>query len=73
MPIIDQLVEAGPHALHSLDPQGGVDIAEVKAPLRQAGVPDRQRQLRRAGHRHRPTGDRVGAIRPRHGKPVEPG
>ena len=31
MPIIDQLVEAGPDALHSLDPQGGVDIAEVKA------------------------------------------
>ena len=31
MPIIDQLVEAGPHALHSLDPQGGVDIAVVKA------------------------------------------
>jgi uroporphyrinogen decarboxylase len=30
MPIIDQLVEAGPDALHSLDPQGGVDIAEVK-------------------------------------------
>lgn len=30
MPIVDQLVEAGPHALHSLDPQGGVDIAEVK-------------------------------------------
>jgi uroporphyrinogen decarboxylase len=30
MPIIDQLVSAGPHALHSLDPQGGVDIAEVK-------------------------------------------
>lgn len=30
MPIIDQLVEAKPHALHSLDPQGGVDIAEVK-------------------------------------------
>ncbi len=30
MPIIDQLVAAGPHALHSLDPQGGVDIAEVK-------------------------------------------
>jgi uroporphyrinogen decarboxylase len=30
MPIIDQLVEAGPHALHSLDPQGHVDIAEVK-------------------------------------------
>jgi uroporphyrinogen decarboxylase len=30
MPIIDQLVEANPHALHSLDPQAGVDMAEVK-------------------------------------------
>lgn len=30
MPIIDQLVEAGPHALHSLDPQAGIDIAEIK-------------------------------------------
>lgn len=30
MPIIDQLVQAGPHALHSLDPMAGVDIAEVK-------------------------------------------
>ncbi len=30
MPILDQLVQAEPHALHSLDPQGGVDIAEVK-------------------------------------------
>ncbi len=30
MPIIDQLVQARPHALHSLDPQAGVDIAEVK-------------------------------------------
>ncbi len=30
MPIIDQLVEAGPHALHSLDPQAGIDMAEVK-------------------------------------------
>ena len=30
MPILDQLVAARPHALHSLDPQGGVDIAEVK-------------------------------------------
>lgn len=30
MPILDQLVQAGPHALHSLDPQGGVDMAEVK-------------------------------------------
>jgi len=30
MPILDQLVQTEPHALHSLDPQGGVDIAEVK-------------------------------------------
>jgi len=30
MPILDQLVQTNPHALHSLDPQGGIDIAEVK-------------------------------------------
>jgi len=30
MPIIDQLIQCRPHALHSLDPQGGVDIADVK-------------------------------------------
>lgn len=30
MPILDQLVSTNPHALHSLDPQAGVDIAEVK-------------------------------------------
>ena len=30
MPILDQLVLTGAHGLHSLDPQGGVDIAEVK-------------------------------------------
>jgi len=30
MPILDRLVAARPHALHSLDPQAGVDIAEVK-------------------------------------------
>jgi uroporphyrinogen decarboxylase len=30
MPIIDQIVDCRPHALHSLDPQAGVDIAEVK-------------------------------------------
>jgi uroporphyrinogen decarboxylase len=30
MPIIDQLVQTKPDALHSLDPQAGVDIAEVK-------------------------------------------
>ena len=30
MPIIDSLLAAGPHALHSLDPMAGVDIREVK-------------------------------------------
>jgi uroporphyrinogen decarboxylase len=30
MPILDDLVSANPHALHSIDPQAGVDIAEVK-------------------------------------------
>ena len=30
MPILDQLVDTNPHALHSIDPQGGVDIKEVK-------------------------------------------
>ena len=30
MPIVDQLVQCAPHALHSIDPQGGVDIAEIK-------------------------------------------
>ena len=30
MPIIDQLVDCSPHALHSIDPQAKVDIKEVK-------------------------------------------
>ncbi|RKY07760.1 MAG: hypothetical protein DRP56_05180 [Planctomycetota bacterium] len=30
MPILDQLIQTKPDALHSLDPQGGVDIAEIK-------------------------------------------
>ncbi|MBT4611914.1 MAG: hypothetical protein HOC05_17865 [Gemmatimonadetes bacterium] len=30
MPILDRLVEANPHAIHSLDPQGDVDMAIVK-------------------------------------------
>jgi uroporphyrinogen decarboxylase len=30
MPILDQLASTKPHALHSIDPQGGVDLAEVK-------------------------------------------
>ena len=29
MPILDRLIGCNPHALHSLDPQGGVDMAEV--------------------------------------------
>jgi uroporphyrinogen decarboxylase len=31
LPIMDQLLDCKPHALHSLDPQGGVDIKEIKA------------------------------------------
>lgn len=30
MPILDQLISCEPHAIHSLDPMAGVDIAEVK-------------------------------------------
>ncbi len=30
MPILNQLVECRPHALHSIDPMAGVDIREVK-------------------------------------------
>ena len=30
MPILDSLLSTRPHALHSLDPQGGVDMGEVK-------------------------------------------
>ena len=30
MPILDQLISANPHALHSIDPMAGVDIREVK-------------------------------------------
>lgn len=30
MPILDSLVSTNPHALHSIDPQAGVDLAEVK-------------------------------------------
>ncbi|MBT7066180.1 MAG: hypothetical protein HN919_07740 [Verrucomicrobia bacterium] len=30
MPILDSLMAAKPHALHSLDPQGGIDLAELK-------------------------------------------
>jgi uroporphyrinogen decarboxylase len=30
MSILDQLLDTNPHALHSLDPQGDVDMVEVK-------------------------------------------
>ena len=30
MPILDQIVDCAPHAIHSIDPQAGMDIAEVK-------------------------------------------
>ncbi|MFA7123008.1 MAG: uroporphyrinogen decarboxylase family protein [Candidatus Delongbacteria bacterium] len=30
MPILDQMVSCGPHAIHSLDPQGGVDLGIVR-------------------------------------------
>jgi len=30
-PILDQLVDCNPHALHSIDPMAGMDIKEVKA------------------------------------------
>lgn len=30
MPILDQIIEANPHMLHSIDPMAGMDIAEVK-------------------------------------------
>ena len=30
LPTLDQLVQTHPHGLHSLDPQAGIDIAEVK-------------------------------------------
>ena len=29
LPILDQLVQAKPHAIHSLDPQAGIDIADI--------------------------------------------
>ena len=30
MPILDAIISANPHALHSLDPQGGINLDEVK-------------------------------------------
>ena len=31
LPILDDLLASNPHALHSLDPQGGIDMADIKA------------------------------------------
>ena len=30
-PILDQIVDAGPDALHSIDPQGGMSLSDVRA------------------------------------------
>lgn len=30
MPIVNQIADCGPHAIHSLDPQGGVEIPKVR-------------------------------------------
>ena len=38
MPILDQLLSCRPHALHSLDPMAGVDIANVKKIAREKEV-----------------------------------
>ena len=38
MPILAQLIECRPHAIHSLDPMAGVDIAVVKKITSEAGV-----------------------------------
>ena len=65
-PILDSLVSTNPHALHSLDPQGGVDIAEVKrragarvclignvhCGLLQSGTEDQVRESARYALRH---------------------
>ena len=62
MPIVDQLVQTKPHALHSIDPQAGVDIAEIKRRYGDQTLHHRQRQLRDARHRDRRRGDRLGAL-----------
>jgi uroporphyrinogen decarboxylase len=38
MPILDQLIECRPHAIHSIDPMAGVDIAKVKKITAASGV-----------------------------------
>jgi len=38
MPIIDQLIECKPNAIHSIDPMAGVDIAMVKKMTHEKGI-----------------------------------
>ncbi len=38
MPVLDQMLSARPHAIHSLDPMAGVDLAVVKRRAAEAGV-----------------------------------
>ena len=38
MPILDQLIECRPHAIHSIDPMAGVDIAVVKKMTHEKGI-----------------------------------
>lgn len=66
MPIVDQILQAGPHALHSLDPQGRIDMAEMKKRYGQqvclignvhcgkmdTGTPDEVRESARYALRH---------------------
>ncbi len=53
MPILEALVAAGPHAVHSLDPPGRGGPGGGQAPGGPEGLPDRQCLLRRAGHGQR--------------------
>jgi len=66
MPIVDQMIQTEPHALHSLDPQGGIDIAEIKrlyghrvclignvhCGMLDAGTPEQVRESARYALRH---------------------
>ena len=66
MPIAEQIIQTEPHALHSLDPQGGIDIAEIKrlyghrvclignvhCGMLDAGTPEQVRESARYALRH---------------------
>ena len=53
MPILDQLVQTEPARPALARPAGRRGHRRGQAALRRQGLPDRQRQLRDAGHRHR--------------------